>query len=53
LLCSPFFGGKAHQWRIDKARFRGVVIRNHHIWMNSSGAEIMAHIAGNDADLTA
>ena len=52
LLCSEAFGGLSHQWRVGNARFRGIIMRNHARWLPASGAEIMAHIAGEDEDLT-
>jgi hypothetical protein len=51
LLCSAPFDGLATQWRAGEARYRGVIIRNRARWNGATSADIMAHIAGDDADI--
>ncbi len=53
ILCDPPFNGKPIKFRVGDATYRGVILRNHHVWASTPGKEIMAHIAGDDADLTA
>jgi hypothetical protein len=53
LLCMPPFSGKAIQFWVGKAKYRGVVIRNQGKWLGATGRELMAHIDGNDVDLNA
>jgi len=53
LLCRPPFNGRAVQFRVGEAKYRGVIIRNAENWVGASGREIMAHISGEDVDITA
>jgi Bifunctional DNA primase/polymerase, N-terminal/Family of unknown function (DUF5906)/Primase C terminal 2 (PriCT-2) len=53
LLCMAPFSGKAVQFWVGKAKYRGVVIRNQGKWLGATGREIMTHIEGNDVDLNA
>jgi hypothetical protein len=53
ILAKPPFDGVQLRYRIDEARFRAVIVRNHAKWSSASGKEIKAHIDGLDVDLTA
>lgn len=53
MLCRPPLNGVPIQFRIGTSRYRAVVIRNHQQWNGAVGTAIMAHISGNDVDLTA
>jgi hypothetical protein len=53
MLCKPPFNGIAMQWRCGKARYRGVAIRDQARWAGATSVDIMAHIAGENEDLTA
>lgn len=54
LLAKAPFNGHALRFRVGESRYRGVVIRNHRIWSQAPGKDIMAHIQGttlaDDAD---
>jgi Bifunctional DNA primase/polymerase, N-terminal/Family of unknown function (DUF5906)/Primase C terminal 2 (PriCT-2) len=45
-------GGKAIQFRMGVPKYRAIVMRNHAQWMGAYGPAIMAHISGDDLDLT-
>jgi hypothetical protein len=47
------FGGAAGLWKAGAAVFRGCILRNHAKWRTASGKDVMAHISGDDVDLTA
>lgn len=53
LLTRPPFNGKAIQFRMGDASYRAVVLRNHSQWVGVPGREIMAHINGEDVDISA
>lgn len=53
LLCRDPFNGKGIQFRVGPGRFRAVVLRDYAKWSSAGGAAVMAHINGEDADLTA
>jgi hypothetical protein len=53
LLAKPPFNGKAIQFRVGERRFQAVIIRNHKAWDGAFGKDIMAHIDGEDIDITA
>lgn len=51
LLTKPPFNGKAIEFRCG-GKYRAVILRNLAKWEGVPGKEIMAHIAGEDDDLT-
>jgi hypothetical protein len=51
LLCSAPFNGVSVKFRSGRGTFRGVIIRNHARWRCATGANVAAHIAGDDADI--
>lgn len=51
LLTRAPFHGKAIQFRAGEGRFRGIVLYNHPRWVGARGAEIMAHIQGDDVSV--
>lgn len=53
MLCRAPFRGKAIQFRVGEARYRGVILRNHDIWRQANGRSVMAHINGEDVDIMA
>lgn len=52
MLCRAPFGGKPIQFRDGQSVYRGVVLRNHEEWDGANGKTLMAHIAGDDVDIT-
>lgn len=52
LLCRPPFNGTPIQFRVGNSIYRGIVIRNQKNWAGATGRDIMAHISGEDVDLT-
>ena len=50
-LLARHFGAKNVQFRSGKGRFRASVVYNHERWIGTSGAEIMAHIQGDDVSI--
>lgn len=53
LLTKKPFNGRAIEFRAGPKKYRGVIIRNVDTWFGRPGKEIMAHIVGDDEDLTA
>lgn len=53
LLAREPFNGTPIQFRVGQKSYRGVILFNHKMWKNASGKAIMAHIAGDDIDITA
>jgi hypothetical protein len=51
VLCGAPFNGAAFRFRCGKSTYRAVALD--HKWINRPGADIMAHIMGEDEDLTA
>jgi hypothetical protein len=51
ILCRPPFDGMSRQFRCGKGMYRAVILRNHPHWCVAGGAEIMAHIQGEDSDV--
>jgi hypothetical protein len=50
MLCRPPFNGKNYQWRVGESRYRGIVFRGP--WVGAGGKEIMAHISGEDSEIS-
>jgi hypothetical protein len=52
ILAKPPFNGKHIQFRAGEGRYRAIALRNFKRWGGTSGKEIMAHISGEDIDIT-
>lgn len=50
LTCYPF-NGQPHQFRVGKAMYRCIILRNFAHWRYAPGADIMAHLNGADTDM--
>ena len=53
MLTKKPFNGKPIQFRVENRNYRGVILRNIEKWNGAPGADLMAHIMGDDEDLTA
>jgi hypothetical protein len=52
ILSKEPYNGIAKQFRSGEGKFRAIIIRNHIKWESANGHQIMAHINGDDAQIS-